>query len=370
MPAGPKLELRGVRKTFRDRAAVAGLSFTLLEGEFVSLLGPSGCGKSTTLSIVAGFVDADAGDILIDGRSVNAMPVRDRGVGIVFQDYAVFTRLTVGDNLGFGLEARGVPRRIRARKIAEMAERLELTALLEHRAGGLNMSEMQRLAIGRALIVEPGLLLLDEPMSNLDAGLRATLRSELRAIQQSLNQTVLYVTHDQVEAMAMSDRILVMDNGELLQAGSPDAIYDEPGSRFVAEFVGDPPINSLPCTVNASGRREARTDSGVTVALEARTPMVGRYQLCVRPEHIRIERTAFDGAAAAEVRFADNLGAEQVLHVATGDDLLRVVTSPGFARVGDRVHVLPDAAHCHFFDVGSGLRVESRVDRPAHLETA
>ena len=201
MSTPARLALEQLRKSFGPVTAVDGLELTLAPGEFVSLLGPSGCGKSTTLAMIAGFLAPDAGTIRIDGRDLSRLPPQARGVGLVFQDYALFSRLSVRANLAFGLKAQRVPRPERERRLARIVERLELGGLLDRPAARLNMSEMQRVALGRALVTEPRLLLLDEPMSNLDAHLRQQLRTELKQIQATLDQTVLYVTHDQLEAM-------------------------------------------------------------------------------------------------------------------------------------------------------------------------
>lgn len=365
MSATPKLELRGVRKAFDGKPAVAGLSFDLAAGEFVSLLGPSGCGKSTTLSLIAGFLEPDTGEILVDGRNVAGLPTRARGVGIVFQDFAVFTRLTVRDNLAFGLEARGAGRREIRQAVGAMAERLELTGLLAQRACRLNMSELQRLAIGRALVLKPALLLLDEPMSNLDAALRTSLRGELKRLQQALGQTVLYVTHDQVEAMALSDRILVMDRGELLQEGSPETVHERPQSRFVAEFVGDPPINMLAASIDRTRPQVAWVAASLAVPLANQMPLSGECHVGIRPHRIHVAHAPFEGSVAGDVRFVDNLGAEHVLHVGLGDDLVRMLVGPAFARVGDRVHWRPDPRHCRFFDVRSGEAMQPQREGQA-----
>ena len=358
----PKLELRGVHKRFDDVQAVNDLSIELVASEFLSLLGPSGCGKSTTLSLIVGFESPDSGDILIDGTVINDVPPQRRRIGLVFQDYAVFSKLSVRENLAFGLEARRVPRAERKRAVAELAETLGLADLLDCRGDGLNMSEMQRVALGRVLIVEPELLLLDEPMSNLDAAMRADLRGELKQIQKDLGQTVLYVTHDQVEAMSMSDRIAVMDAGELLQVGTPDDIYHRPCNRFVAEFIGDPPINLVPCDVRRNGAGlAASTARHANLYLGAGAIEAGRHWLAMRPHDIAVSRAPTDGAVAGEVRFVENIGAEHVLHVDYGDDLMRVVVHPGFASAGDTVHLTLDARCVHLID-RSSERVVPRDD--------
>jgi ABC-type sugar transport system ATPase subunit len=350
----PRLELRDVRKSFDGAPAVRGSTLRLEAGEFLSLLGPSGCGKSTTLAMIAGFLPPDSGDILVDGRRINGLAPQHRGIGLVFQDYAVFTRLTVEANLAFGLEARGVPRRERRARIDEMAETLQLGALMKRRGGSLAMSEMQRVALARVLVTRPSLLLLDEPMSNLDAALRASLRSELKQIQRELGQTVLYVTHDQVEAMSMSDRIAVMSDGRLLQVGTPDEIYHHPATRFVAEFIGDPPINMLPCEVAATDRGPRLRTALHDLAASGTAAGAGRHLLAIRPHDVLAFREPGRDTAPATVVLVENLGAEHVVHVGYGDGLLSVVTPPGFAAIGDTVHLRLDLAHAHVVDATSG----------------
>ncbi len=347
--SAPKLELRSLKKRFDAVEAVRDLSFALHPGEFLSLLGPSGCGKSTTLAMIAGFEQPSQGDILVDGGSVLAVPPHRRRIGLVFQDYAVFSRLKVKANLSFGLEAQHVPRAERRRRVAEIAERLDLTGILERRAGSLNMSEMQSVALARVLVTEPQILLLDEPMSNLDAALRYALRSELKRIQTALGQTVLYVTHDQLEAIALSDRIAVMRLGDLQQIGTPEEIYRRPANRFVAEFIGDPPINLLPCEVARSGAEIA-----LTTALHGPLPLgeaaiaPGRHLLGIRPHDFRLGREPLPGGAETLVRVVENLGAEHVLHLDYGPgQLVSATVPPGFAAEGERLFIAlrPDRLH-------------------------
>jgi multiple sugar transport system ATP-binding protein len=248
-----------------------------------------------------------------------------------------------------------------------MADKLSIGPLLERRGARLNMSEMQRVALGRVLVVEPELLLLDEPMSNLDASIRAALRSELKQIQQELRQTVLYVTHDQVEAMSMSDRIAVMRDGRLLQVGTPDQVYNRPVDRFVAEFIGDPPINTLPCTLRSDA------DGAVAdTALHRQVPLgrveiaPGEHLLAIRPHDLEVAAAPGPDTAATRVRLVENFGAEHVAHLDYGDQLLRMAGPPGFARPGDTVHLRLRAERAHLIDRASDRVVaRTRAEVPA-----
>lgn len=351
----PRLELRNIRKSFDDVEAVKGSNLKVERGEFLSLLGPSGCGKSTTLSMIAGFLTPDSGEIQVDGTVVNNIPPQKRRIGLVFQDYAIFSRLTVRQNLAFGLEAQGVARAEREARIADIAEKLDLVHMLTRRGGNLNMSEMQRVAIARVLVTQPELLLLDEPMSNLDASLRASLRGELKQIQKDLDQTILYVTHDQVEAMSMSDRIAVMQGGSLLQIGSPDEIYHRPINRFIAEFIGDPPINIIDCEVSVSGSQVAVKTARIdTFELGSGTVAPGYQLLGIRPHEVTLSTKPGTGLAQSVVRFVENFGAEHVLHIDHGDDLIAAVAEPHFASVGDTVYFGINNDRIHLIDSHSG----------------
>jgi multiple sugar transport system ATP-binding protein len=352
-----KLELRDLRKSFDGVEAVKGSNLVVHRGEFLSLLGPSGCGKSTTLAMIAGFVDPTSGQILVDGERVNDIPPQKRRIGLVFQDYAIFTRLTVRRNLYFGLEAQNVPRSERNARVDDIVAKLNLSSVQDVRGGDLNMSEMQRVALARVLVTQPALLLLDEPMSNLDSALRESLRRELKEIQQTLNQTVLYVTHDQLEAMAMSDRIAIMNQGEILQVGSPEEIYHRPVSRFVAEFIGDPPINILACEVTCHDKsRVFSTSVHQNVDLPGHGA-TGNYLLGIRPQHVEASREPFAQSVPVTVELVEFLGSECVLHVTYGGELLRALVAPGFAEEGDTVHVALDMQYAHLIDPDTGLVV-------------
>jgi ABC-type sugar transport system ATPase subunit len=350
-----KLELQDLSKRFGADLVVRGLDLTIAEGEFVALLGPSGCGKSTTLSMIAGFERPDSGSILIDGAIVTSVPPQRRNVGLVLQDFAVFARMTVRRNLEFGLRARRMARPERDRRVAELAERLSLAELLERPGDRLNVSEMQRVALARALVTEPALLLLDEPMSNLDASLRARLRTELKLLQRRSGQTVLYVTHDQIEAMSMADRIAVMRDGAIEQVGAPIDVYRRPRTRHVAEFIGEPPINLLACRLERrDGRVFASTWLHHRLDVGEQPPFAGEILLGVRPHDVDVARHPGASTVATTVVDVENLGAEHALHLAYGGDVVTAMAPPGFAAVGDDVHVDFNLRRAHLVDVASG----------------
>ncbi len=365
-----RLQLNALTKSFGETQAVRGMDLALAPGEFVSLLGPSGCGKSTTLAIIAGFEAPTSGDVFVDGARINDLSPGKRKIGLVFQDYAVFSRLSVASNLLFGLEAQGVPRRDRKKRVDAVAAQLDLAGIMDRRGGSLNMSEMQRVALARVLVTEPKLLLLDEPMSNLDAALRMSLRSELKVLQKQLHQTVLYVTHDQVEAMAMSDRIAVMHNGVIEQIGTPDEIYHHPATRFVAEFIGDPPMNVIPCTVRREGAAaSAQTALHGAIPLGPRDVTEGEYLLGIRPHDLFLRTPGgsernIDHDVETKVQLVENHGAEHIIYCDFGKDVIGVAVAPGSTKVGDTVRLGLEPTRLHLIDPQS-----SRVVPRAGLTT-
>ena len=354
-----RVRLRNVEKRYGDLVAVACVDLDIAEGEFLTLLGPSGCGKTTSLRMVAGFVQPTRGQILIENDDVTTTPPQKRSVGMVFQDYALFPHLTIAENIGFGLVERGQSRAVVAARVRELLDLVQLPGVGERYPSEISGGQQQRIALARAVAHTPRVLLMDEPLGALDLKLREAMQIELRRIQQTLRITTIYVTHDQTEAMSMSDRIAVMNNGRIEQLDTPTRIYDEPATRFVADFVGK--INFLEGRVEPAenGLSRVATPFG---AFLARSPAVSakKATLAVRPEHVRIlqaeERT--DGLNVIEGRieaktFVGNL--LQVIVALAGDGpRLQIEERPGnvaaslgeIVRVGwrpDRGIVLPGA---------------------------
>ncbi len=368
------LALRELRKTYRRKGhpevpAVRGIDLEVRTGELLGLLGPSGCGKSTTLRMIAGLEEVTSGDILIDGKSVVGLPPQRRNIGVAFENYALYPPLTVRENLAFGLLARG--RRDVARRVADMAERIGITELLDAKPGELSSGQKQRVALARALVREPDVLLLDEPLSHLDAAQRDVTRRELKRLQQDLGYTTILVTHDQEEALSLADRVAVMKDGVIQQVGTPDEIYDAPANLFVADFVGEPAINLLPGSVDqGAGRGVVRLSPAVSVPVPdgSRSLTPGRRVIVgVRPEDVRLTGSA-DGGADGEAG-ADLRGTVVVheplpeaglatIRLEGVDKPLVVQTAPG-TRLdrGTIVHLRLDPRRTHFFDAATGDRL-------------
>jgi sn-glycerol 3-phosphate transport system ATP-binding protein len=303
-----EVALHEVTKVFAgDTTAVESFTATIDDGEFMVLVGPSGCGKTTVLRMVAGLENPTSGAIAIDGEVVNGVPPRSRDIAMVFQSYALYPHKTVRENLSFGLKMHKLPKEQIARRVDEVAELLALTDLLDRRPAQLSGGQRQRVAMGRALAREPKAFLLDEPLSNLDAQLRTSLRAELKAIHQKFPTTSLYVTHDQVEAMTLGDRIAVMNAGRLLQLDTPDLIYRRPASLFVASFIGSPPMNLVQATV-AGGEVRVGERSFPIAARD------GEVVLGVRPEALRLEGSDDEPSISARVDLVEALGHELIVY--------------------------------------------------------
>ena len=303
------IQLRAIRKRWGDTAALDGIDLDVAAGSFCVLLGPSGCGKSTTLRIIAGLESASAGQVLIDGRDVTGLGPAQRGIAMVFQNYALFPHLSVADNICFGLSVRRVPAAETARRLQHCAELLGLSDLLQRKPSQLSGGQQQRVALGRALVAQTKVCLMDEPLSNLDAQLRQEMRHELRELQQRLGLTVVYVTHDQTEAMSMADQVVLLNRGRVEQAAAPRELYARPASTFAARFIGTPAMNLL------------RLDKGQIAGSDV---SVGAGQTAADMLGLRPEAVTLGGTVPATVRSLEYLGADLVLRCAIGSELLTV----------------------------------------------
>ncbi len=346
--------LRQLTKRFDPGTAVLhGLSLEIEDGEFLVLLGPSGCGKTTVLRCIAGLEEPTAGEILIGLRDVTQLPPGERDVAMVFQNYALYPHLSVRENIAFPLAMRRTPAPDITRRVQAVAERLGIDELLERRPGGLSGGQRQRVALGRAIVREPKAFLFDEPLSNLDAKLRVEMRTELLKLHRSLGATMLYVTHDQVEAMTMGRRIAVLHRGQLRQVGTPAEVYGRPADAFVARFIGSPGMNLVPGAADPKRKRVA-----ICGSLRIRAPLAvpDRVQLGVRPEHVSLGDPS-EGSGAALVRMVEPLGSETLVHLDAGGATV-VAKVPGIPALapGDRVGVRMEPHHVHLFDA-SGARL-------------
>lgn len=310
-----EIALQGLGKQFGEFTALADMDLTIGSGEFVALLGPSGCGKSTTMNMIAGMLDPSHGAIRFDGRDMAGVPMAKRGVGFVFQNYAIFTHMTVRENLAYGLKSQGVGRAETNRRVGDIAELLQLTPLLDRKTAGMSVNILQRLAIGRSAVVEPAIFLLDEPLSNVDAAFRAVMRAELKALQRQFRQTMVYVTHDQLEAMTMADRIAVMDHGKLLQVGTPLEVYNHPADTFVARFIGAPGMNLLPARITG-GDTGRMADLGPAGHCPVVTDKGNDVVFGFRPEQVHPDP---EGPLQMTVTAVERIGARTILHLFAGD---------------------------------------------------
>ncbi|GAA4743173.1 sn-glycerol-3-phosphate ABC transporter ATP-binding protein UgpC [Nocardioides endophyticus] len=350
MTSGATLELVGVTKAFGDFVAVQDVSFVVKPGSLVALLGPSGCGKTTMLRMIVGLETPSSGSVLFDARDVSALGPGERGAGLVFQDYAIFPHLTVSENLGFALKMRGDSPAEQQEVVKELAAALELTALLKKKPRSLNPSELQRVSIGRALAARPAIMLFDEPLSNVEAGMRTRMRAELRTLHKAFGQTAVYVTHDQTEAMALADRVAVMNRGRLVQFGAPRELYDRPADAFVAGFIGTPPMNLL--DVEATEGRAYAGSLSVPIPQGLRRGDA-RWQLGFRPEHTRLSLAPdHNEVARGQVVAIEPMGAEVTVTVAgKGWQVAALLDEADRADLTEdaSVSVVVDASHLHWF---------------------
>ena len=350
------VEVIEVRKSYGAQEVIHGVSISIEDGEFVILVGPSGCGKSTLLRMIAGLEPITSGDIKIGDRVVNDLPPKDRDIAMVFQNYALYPHKTVAENMGFALKLRRAPKAEIEARVRRAAEILDLMPYLGRYPRQLSGGQRQRVAMGRAIVRDPKVFLFDEPLSNLDAKLRVQMRAEIKELHQRLKTTTVYVTHDQVEAMTMADRIVVMNDGVVEQVGSPLDLYDRPVNLFVAGFIGSPAMNLLKGTIRANGKASFVTDSGVALPIVKAPPDAdGRPAFYgIRPEHFALGGSG----VAAEVSVIEPTGAEtQVFAKLGGEKIVGVFREQIATSPGDMLPLAPDPAAVHLFDAGSGLRL-------------
>src|SRR4051812_22560497 len=348
------------------KPAVDEVSLSVADGEFMVLLGPSGCGKTTTLRMIAGLESISSGRLAIDERVVNALPAKDRDIAMVFQSYALYPHMNVRQNLAFGLRRRGVDRGEIDRRVREVGAALGLTELLDRRPHALSGGQRQRVALGRAIVRDPKVFLFDEPLSNLDAALRASTRQEIAKLHRRLGATMIYVTHDQVEAMTLGDRICVMHEGRVAQIGAPLEVYHRPASVFVARFLGSPPMSIVPGRLERSGDRLAAIVGGNAFALDdalelRQLPGDGVVLLGFRPEDISL--ISPESGPSARVQAVELLGAETILSATLegGGDIAIRAPRDLLARPGDRIGLTVAPRALHLFDPQTG----AALPRPA-----
>ena len=351
------VHLRNLCINLGGQEIIKDLGLDVTEGEFLVLLGPSGCGKSTLLHSIAGLIDVTSGTVEIGGRDMTEADPSERGIGMVFQSYALYPSMTVEKNMSFGLRMARLPKAQIEQRIARAAEMLHLQPVLKRKPAQLSGGQRQRVAIGRALVREAGVFLFDEPLSNLDAKLRAELRRELKLLHQKLRSTMIYVTHDQVEAMTLATRIVVMLAGKIQQIGAPAEVYDKPANRFVAGFLGAPAMNFIEGVLNAQGRFTA-TAFSIDVgpgSTETKCDADRAAVLGIRPEHIRIEAGA---PLTGSVSLVEPMGNHQVVWIACGAHLLSALVHDGRSFVlGEEVSFAIDSSRVSLFDQTSGMRL-------------
>ncbi|HYM83612.1 MAG TPA: sn-glycerol-3-phosphate ABC transporter ATP-binding protein UgpC [Candidatus Dormibacteraeota bacterium] len=357
-----------VTKRYGDVTAVDDLNLEIRDGEFMVLVGPSGCGKTTSLRMIAGLEEITEGQLRIGDRVVNDVAPKDRDIAMVFQSYALYPHMSVRDNLAFGLKLRKVAKADIDRRVAEAAQVLGLEKLLERKPKELSGGQRQRVALGRAYVREPSVFLMDEPLSNLDAKLRVQTRAEIARLHKRLGTTMVYVTHDQVEAMTMGERIAVMSEARLQQVGSPQALYDHPINRFVAGFIGSPAMNFIDVTLSGAGDGAVLEAPNIRIPLPPRLrdavgPTTGRkLVLGIRPEHLEL---ASDGASTgtieSEADVVEYLGAEELIHAdVSGLDLVALISSDNRVQPDDRLVLTARPEKLHLFDPETTLSIAAR----------
>ncbi len=354
-----EVTIRDARKSYGKLEIIHGLNCDIAHGEFAVIVGPSGCGKSTLLRMIAGLERITAGEISIGGEVMNDREPKDRNIAMVFQNYALYPHMSVYANMSYGLRIAKLPKDEIDRRVKEAARILQLGDYLDRRPGQLSGGQRQRVAMGRAIVREPAVFLFDEPLSNLDAKLRVQMRIEIRRLHNDLSTTSVYVTHDQVEAMTLADRLIVMHDGNAEQIGTPMEVYERPATTFVAGFIGSPPMNFVTGQIAADGTAFRLHDgSSVAVADGVVSTMSGReLVLGVRPEHLSLAASPA-GAIAMNVDLLEALGADTLVYGQVGQDhVIARLPHDAPVKLGDRIHLSFAAARAHFFDAVSGARL-------------
>ncbi len=344
------LKLSQLAKTYGQTEVLHSIDLDIRDGEFVVLVGPSGCGKSTTLRLIAGLEEVTSGTIEIAGRVVNNLEPKDRDIAMVFQNYAIYPHMTVRKNIGFGLRSSKMPRADKDKRIDEIAGILGMTDLLSRKPSQLSGGQRQRVAIGRAMVRDPAVFLFDEPLSNLDAQLRTQMRLEIKKLHQRVGATIVFVTHDQVEAMTMADRIVIMKDGHIQQVGTPSEVYHSPANTFVASFIGSPAMNMIPATI-AGGA--VQIDGGARMDLQTGISGDRKVLLGIRPEDL--EPTEGPALISGSVNVREPLGHETLIHVGTPHgDIIAKADGRVPPELGNTVNLGAEAQNIHVFDPDSG----------------
>jgi multiple sugar transport system ATP-binding protein len=366
-----QIELRGVQKFFGAVQVIRDLNLKIEDNEFIVLLGQSGCGKTTTLRAIAGLETIDEGDVLIDGKAVQHLKAADRDIAMVFQSFSLYPHMNVYENVAFPLRATGMNRTDIDKAVREVAKVLRITDLLDRKPSALSGGDMQRVAIGRALVRRPKAMLMDEPIGALDAKLREEMRAEIKRLHLKQGSTTIYVTHDQIEAMSLADRIVIMHEGVLQQVGSPEDVYQHPENLFVAQFVGSPVMNVAGATVSQQKGGALVTVEGAPEGFAFPPELISKLNgsaggkklsLGIRPEGVIVAHEQAEGFLAAEAHIIEPLGSYDIVDLQFGEQMLRARTRSGFvAKAGERVFARLDPSQAHFFDTQSGASLGVRL---------
>ncbi len=344
------LAVRDLMKSYGQTEVLHGINLDVADGEFVVLVGPSGCGKSTTLRMIAGLEEITAGDVIIGDRVVNNLEPKERDIAMVFQNYAIYPHMSVKKNIAFGLRTSKMSKPEKEARIQEVAEILDMQMLLDRKPNALSGGQRQRVAIGRAMVRDPAVFLFDEPLSNLDAQLRTQMRLEIKKLHQRVGNTIIFVTHDQVEAMTMADRIVIMKDGHIQQVGTPGEVYHQPANAFVAQFIGAPSMNMLPGTLNGDG---VHLEGGGSFKTSQTHPSPLQVMVGVRPDDLTLE--AGQSILSGKVTVREPLGPETLIYVeTTSGEIIAKASGRTPPEVGEKVELSADMANLHIFDADTG----------------